>query len=360
MKLLFYISSMRGGGAERVMSILCNELIKRNHEVTLATNLSFPIAYKLDDRVKLVNLSPDKKRNRLLRKYNYMRDIHKIAKKNNPDIIISFMWQLNALVLLSTLGLSIPVIVSEHTNFIGKKMSFCQKMSRLHINKLTNFTTVLTKSDVLFLKNKLTNVILMPNPLSFPIYKKNNMLQRKKIIIAIGSLDRYFHKGFDNLIKIWSELAYKYPEWELEIYGSGDTQRLDMLIGEYQLFESVKLKGFCQNLDEVMRQSSIFVLSSRYEGLPMVLIEAMSQGCACISFDCNTGPRDIIENRISGLLIEDQNMAEMKNGLEQLIVDSTLRESLSLRAVKGVTMFNVDNIVNKWEGLFQSLKRDNK
>ena len=345
---------MRGGGAERVMSVICNKMIERNHDVYLATDLSQPIAYQLDSKINLIDINV-KKKIRFLEIAKRFKTIRSVAKKTKPDVIISFVWKTNFYVILSTLGLSIPVIASERSTFIWK-MTFFEKIARFHINKLAQRVTVLTNTDMDFLKSKLKNTILIPNFSSFRAHEKNDILERKKNIIAIGN--RPYIKGFDNLMIVWGQLSHKYPEWKLEIYGSGNTQELDNLIDTYQLSDSVKLMGFSSNIDEIMRKSSIFVLSSRYEGFPNVLIEAMSQGCACISFDCNAGPRDIITDNKSGLLVKDQDLKEMEKSLELLITDEKLRERLSVQAREEVKRFDPDTIVDKWENLCLSLYKN--
>ena len=112
-----------------------------------------------------------------------------------------------------------------------------------------------------------------------------------------------------------------------------------------------ELLGQVKDLDKKLRESSIFVLSSRYEGLPMVLLEAMSQGCTCISYDCKTGPREIISNNINGILVEDQNMDDMTLALSDLIENEDKRERLATEAIKSVDRFSVKNITDKWERL---------
>ena len=120
--------------------------------------------------------------------------------------------------------------------------------------------------------------------------------------------------------------------------------------------KSVVLLGFQKDMQQLLKQSSIFILSSKNEGLPMVLLEAMSQGCACISFDCISGPKEIITHNESGLLIEDQNWEEMTTSLDKLISDEALRSQFSKSALKEAERFTPTVIVDKWEDLFKSLR----
>ncbi|MCH5598725.1 glycosyltransferase [Niabella ginsengisoli] len=170
-------------------------------------------------------------------------------------------------------------------------------------------------------------------------------------------MDRWQGKGFDTLIKIWGKIASLYPDWTLDILGGGKDANFNYLQGlayENNVSNRVQFLGRKENVAEILKNSSVFVLSSRYEGLPMALIEAMSQGCACISFDCPSGPKEIITNNKSGLLVRDQDINGMKEALISVIENENLRESLSLAAKKEVQKFDPDTIVNEWEKLFLS------
>lgn len=362
MKLLFFIGSMRGGGAERVMSILCNELVNRGHDISLATMINHPSFYLLDKRINIISLDRRKGANivdKIIWRLKWYAYIRRTVKKENPDIIISFIYGLNAPVILSTLFLGIPVIASEHTTF-NMDMSFLDKIRRFRINRLAKKVTVLTKYDHDYIGNRLQNKVVMPNPLAFiPVTSINN--DQKRYIVAAGSVIRYHIKGFDNLIKIWGGIAHKYPDWKLLIAGNSNESSLsylESLAQRYNILHQIEFLGPVHSLDNILRESSIFVLSSRYEGFGMVLIEAMSQGCACISFDCISGPGEIITNNVDGILVPDQNMKEMEKSLSDLIEDKSKRLLLANNAIKSVNRFSVENIVNKWEVLFSKIIKE--
>lgn len=355
MKLLFCISSMRGGGAERVMSIICNKLIERGYDVYLATNMQLPILYDIDKKVNVLDIYVPRTRNKIKNAYKYRKRIREVVKQINPDIIITFVWPLNVIVLLATLGLSIPVIASEHSTF-DKKKSLYESFVRFYINRLADKVTILTQHDYIFLKKKLPQKNVVPNPLPYKVYEGNS--ERMKNILAVGSIDRWYIKGFDSLIKIWEDISPLYPDWTLDIAGNGNEQNIKTLkkmAQDNSVSESIRFLGFQNDIHKLMQESSIFVLSSRYEGLPMVLVEAMSQGCACVSFDCKTGPAEIMTNNISGLLIKDQDLDEMKEALIRLIDNENLRTSLSIQGRKEIKKFDSDLIVDKWAQIFQEL-----
>ncbi|WP_299576283.1 glycosyltransferase family 4 protein [uncultured Sunxiuqinia sp.] len=359
MKVLFFISSMRGGGAERVMSILCNHLTNRGHEVFLATNTSIPFAYTLDENVKIIDLYKENHstKNKLLYFLRLYQNIRSIIKTIRPDISVSFIWSLNVHVLIAKTGLSAPVITSEHSTFTRISSRY-EYFVRICLNKLAKKVIVLTEKDANFIGNRLNRMVI-PNPLSYtPTTSKK---ERRENILAVGSIDRWEGKGFDNLIRIWSNIHKQYPGWVLEIAGTGKSENfnyLKSLAQDLGVSSSVVFLGFQKEINLLMQNSSVFVLASKYEGFPMVLNEAMSQGCACASFDCNTGPAEIITHNKNGLLVENQNMDKMQQTLSRLLNDKTLREKLSKNAIKDVERFSPGLIVDKWEKVMTEVRRE--
>jgi glycosyltransferase involved in cell wall biosynthesis len=350
---------MRGGGAERVMSVICNKLVERNTEVYLATNTIFPIEYCLDDRVHVVSLYPKTYYQMLrpLRIWTLLRLIRKIAIQINPDVIVSFLTGMNAKVIMATIGIPIPVITSEHTTY-DRVLPWITKFEMLYINKLADKVTVLTQHDYNFLGDRLPNKVVMPNPLSLSPCME--LKERRKNILAIGRLDSWKVKGFDNLLKIWANISKLHSDWSLEIAGTGSKESYSFLgniIKCYELQDSVRLLGFKCDIAKVMQESSLFVLTSRNEGFPMALLEAMSQGCACVSFDCNTGPNEIMTQNVSGILVIDQDLQAMELALLKIIQDEELRNSISRNAVKEVARFSVEKIILKWENLFAQVTK---
>lgn len=359
MKLLFYISGMHGGGAERVMSVLCNEFVDRGYDVFLATNTKVTMAYEINAKVHIISLYPDNYTN-MMRPMRYcalLSSIRKIAVRIKPDIIVSFMAAMTAKVIPATWGLSIPIVASEHTTY-DRVLPLITKFQMLYVDRLADRVTVLSKHDYDFLGKRLPQKIVMPNPLSLPILKGD--FERRKNILAVGRLDGWRVKGFDNLIKVWSKLAPLYPDWCLEIAGTGSNNSLvylQNLVESYSINEQVRFLGFQYDITALMRHSSIFVLSSRNEGFGMVLLEAMSQGCACVSFDCVAGPNEIISQNKSGILVENQNLEELEYSLSKVIEDEKLREYLSYNAINEAAAYLPEKIVLKWENMFLGIKK---
>ena len=212
---------------------------------------------------------------------------------------------------------------------------------------------MLTKKDKKKKKKNLPadHVYVIPNPVR-KIDSKYAPLVNKKII-SVGRLD--YQKGFDNLIQGFAVLHSKYPDWELNIYGDGSLrENLQKQIDRLELSNTVHLCGRTNNIDSKLDESSLFVLSSRFEGFPMVLVEAMSHGLPCVSYDCPNGPSDIIQNGHNGLLVENQNLSALIHAIETLINDPVERKRLGHNAPESISSFSEETIVQKWHELFVS------
>ncbi|WP_340077597.1 glycosyltransferase family 4 protein [Leptobacterium sp. I13] len=355
MKIDFIISSLGGGGAERVMALLANHFALKGNDVTIVT-FNDGEAYELNENVKRAKLHGGKIKNHTIRSFiNLIRHYYK--KRNRPKVAISFITHASMMAIVTCRFYGIKVIASEHNNHLQAKVPvFLTRFARDYIYPLAHYITVLTSYDIDFYQKKGAKVVVMPNPCTFkPL--KDSPKTREKVILAVGNLDRYHHKGFDNLIILIAPILKEHPEWHLNIVGGGKNglAYLKELADSNRVQNQVHFAGFQKNVSALMQKSEIFILPSRFEGLPMVLLEAMSQGMACIAYDCVTGPSDIINNNINGLLIEDQNQEAMQKGLRDLINDPSLRETLSTRAIRSLERFSMETIGNKWEMLFKNI-----
>jgi glycosyltransferase involved in cell wall biosynthesis len=171
-------------------------------------------------------------------------------------------------------------------------------------------------------------------------------------VLAAGRL--VAQKGYDRLIKAWTLVAPEHPDWRLRIYGQGPRQeRLEGLIAELGLEDVVTLAGPSENIGAEMAKASIFALSSRWEGLPMVLLEAMGVGMAVVSFDCPTGPADVIDDHRNGLLIRPRTIAAFAAGLNEMISDEDLRRRCAAGAIETMREYSMDVIGPQWEATLE-------
>lgn len=359
MKILFYIHGITGGGGERVLVTLANEFVARGERVSIATDVHTPFAYPLSENISLCDLYRGTKncKNKCIKLYNSVllrKNIRSIAKTEKPDVIVAFMSALGCSVVASTLGLDIPVIVSEHTN-VSRKLGRFLDIKRRLFYPLADAVTILTRYDKKLWRNKYRNVVYMPNPVS--IKDAEGSFRREKTVLAVGRVVQWKIKGFDNLIRCWADICHLHSNWKLKIAGVTDKCSLAYL---NQLASDLgccnyEFLGFRNDVYELMQQSEVFCLSSRVEGLPMALIEAMQAGCCCVSFDVVTGPREIIQHGKSGLIAKNQDNADLVKCLNSVINDDILRNYLAKNAPESVLRYSTERVVNRWYILFDKI-----
>lgn len=354
MKIDFICSSLVGGGAERVLVNLANHLVTKGYSLSIIT-FNPGDDYEISKDISRVRLHEGKPKNHKLRSANNLIKYYK-EKNNRPDIVISFITETNLIAILVSRLYSLKIICSEHITYL-QKGNYVTKFTRNFIYRFANIITVLTSFDKPFYEDKGCTVVVMPNPCTFIPLRESN-INRKKVILAIGNLNRYHHKGFDNLIKLAAPILKSNKDWILKILGGGEKglEVLSKQVAEHNVSDQIIFTGFRNDINKVMQESSVFILPSRFEGLPMVLLEAMSQGMACIAYDCKTGPADIIVHEENGLLIKDQDMRDMQDGLTQLLNDEKLRINLSIKAINSLNKYSIENVSGLWEDLFKSLQ----
>jgi glycosyltransferase involved in cell wall biosynthesis len=159
-------------------------------------------------------------------------------------------------------------------------------------------------------------------------------------------------KGFDLLIRAFAQVAASHPDWSLQILGEGEHRpALEALVHAFQLGDRVRLPGWVDQPESLLQQAALFVLSSRYEGFPNALLEAMASGLTCISFDCDSGPVEIIRHEVDGLLVPAEDTDALARALERLMADEALRVRLALEATTVVARFGYDGVLEQWDRL---------
>lgn len=220
------------------------------------------------------------------------------------------------------------------------------------IKKLDAFV-VLTQNDAENWR-QVCRPYVIPNPLPFYPERVSHCTQKK--IIAVGRLE--YQKGFDLLIESWSLITHRYPDWKISIYGKGTLyDSLNSLIATKNLTKSVIIEEPVVDIVEKYLESSLFVLSSRFEGFGMVLIEAMACGLPVVSFDCPDGPSDIIDNRVDGFLVPANDVNELADKMSLLIDDENLRRTMGGKARQNVTRYSKAIVMEEWRRLFLSLTK---
>ena len=240
--------------------------------------------------------------------------------------------------------LKVKHIAWEHFNASFGKCSLRQRIGRKTALYFADKLVLLTQSDRENYPKKKKNVCVISNPLSF-VPDKTATLENKQII-SIGRLSS--QKGFDYLIDAFAIFSKNFPDWKLKIAGDGELrEELTTQISNHGLNDKIELLGVRQDIVAILQESSIYVMSSRYEGFPMVLLEAMSCGVPPVSFDCPCGPRNIIKENC-GFLVEPGNIQALADNIAILATDREKRIIFGNNSREEVKQYKIENIINKW------------
>jgi len=362
MKILFFINALQHGGAARVISIISNELASRGHEIFVMADILYQeVNFEFNSNTNLISIFTEgsSKYPGIVKKFHSCYNVRKNIKRLKPDIIVGVLPGNFLKVMICSLGLSIPIVASDHTSF-DRKIDWYNNFIRFHLYNFANAVTILTEADDTSLGKRLPKRVIMPNPLTYNILPEQNI--KANIILAVGRLDAWHVKGFDILIEVWARIAKKYPDWILEFAGNGSSESLSTLkglISKLGITNHVNFLGFSTDMEKIYRKSAIFALSSRYEGFGMAIIEAMSQGCACVCFDHGGRQSEIITSSKSGIIIKNQNKDEMEKAFIGLIEDDSLRKSIGEYAKQEVIRYSKEAVVERWEMLFTNLASQN-
>jgi GalNAc-alpha-(1->4)-GalNAc-alpha-(1->3)-diNAcBac-PP-undecaprenol alpha-1,4-N-acetyl-D-galactosaminyltransferase len=355
MKVTLVIYALGGGGAERVMSIVANYWISQGWDVTLIMLVAptQPSFYQLDPRIKLKPLGVAGDSANLVAAIGNTWQRVKILRQeiiaSQPDVVISFMNSVNVYAILACWKLNIPIIVSEHiypgATDANKIWQFIMKWAY----RYADLVTVLTQNALPFYPAAQGyRTIVMPNPVTTPaIVVEMARLLPTPSLIAIGRLNP--QKGFDLLIKAFARIQAKYPDWQITILGEGSMRsELEDLRSQLQLTDRVHLPGLVTNIQDYLDQADLFVMPSRFEGFPMALCEAMACGLPVLATDCLSGPRDIIENGVNGVLVATEDVDALAAGLDALMSNPAQRQQLAQNAPQILDRFGVERVMGIW------------
>lgn len=356
MKIYFLCKYLSTGGAERVCVDVANGLSQRGHQVSILTDLSQDITYPPLLSVSLVDFNMTRSRYA----WKNFFQLIKLFKKERPDVVVSILYQ-RALIakIASVLTCRCPIVASDHNSFErpkGYKMRGAQYFDKFYLNYIYDYLTVLTQADLDYLKGKFKNKVrVMYNPLSFePL---TEVPSKEQVILAVGRLGAWEYKGFDVLVKSWNTICYKYPQWTLRFVGNGDGKTISFLKSFGENIKNMEFKPYTTDIIEEYKKSSIFVLSSRYEGFGLVLTEAMSQGCACVACDHLGRQSEIVTDNYSGLICKPNDVAMLAEKMEYLITHEEERKKIQENSLKSLEKFHINNVVSNWENLLIELTK---
>lgn len=365
MRLALVISSLGGGGAERVMTLLANAWVTRGDEITLITLASGDRdTFPLDPAVHRVALDVAGNSPHLLAALAHnlvrVRALRQAIKAARPDAVISFIAESNVRVLVATAGLHVPVIISERTFLNGHHMRGVWRMLRRRIYPRAAAIVAQTRRCAEDLESLVARPVeVIANPVAGAVVDPDAAAgvaaRGPHTLLAVGRLAP--EKGFDLLVDAFAKLAATHPDWNLVILGDGPLRsELEQRIAAHGLAGRIAMPGFDRDVRARMRGADLFVLSSRYEGFPNALLEAMTEGTACVSFDCDAGPRELIEHGRSGWLVPAGDVAALAAALDRLMRDAGLRERLGRDARRVAATYALPAILAQWNALVASVR----
>ena len=329
MKILFYNYAMNMGGIERTIATLSSEFAKE-HEVVILQYTNDEAFYPLDEAVRLEKFGFSPTGNVLVRTLKLYYSIRKFLKAEKPDVVFCMNKTHLPLFCIATRQSESVVIGVERSN-PNLKLTFRQKLQRRMSVMADGFVFQTERARSAYPLKIRKNSIVIPNSISNPDVFLPFDGEKKKAFVSVGRLEKV--KGYDLLIQAFSLISDKVPEWTLTLFGHGDEREaLQKQAESFHIADKVEFAGEDLHAFLKARECEVFVLSSRSEGMPNSLLEAMAAGLACVAFDCQNGPRELITHGENGLLVSAENVDELAAGMLLLAQNDEMRQKLAIQA----------------------------
>lgn len=362
MKIAFLLSDITNiGGIERVTTMLASQFSRRKElhvDIISLFHGREKINYPLHTDVKVTYLSRGRNARkphsmgRILRLMSLRTNLENHLHNNHYDYIIAQAFPLVFLLSICNMRLH-NVVAVEHVH-----CRYYNRIIRLLRNKIyarVRNIVVLTDKDKMFFDQYFpaNKTVKISNPCD--ISGRHHSPLENKVVISVGRLE--YQKGYDTLIEVFQNVHRSHFDWKLKIYGDGTLRhQLNRQIQRLKLDDVIELCGTTNDIKSRMREASIFVASSRFEGFHMGLVEAMSQGVPCVSFDCPNGPSDIIIHGKNGLLVENQDRQALHDALIYMMERPAKRQAMGRHAKHSVKRFSMSAISDIWISLLENNK----
>lgn len=363
MKLLYVVPNLNnGGGVARVLSTKTNFLIENfGYEVHILTqnNGNSSLFYSFNDKIDLHDMILDGANIQFFN--NFRKSLNKQVATINPDVIIVCDNGLKAFTIPFILKGNKPIIFECHgSRFIEENATndiyFSNFLRKLKYSfkffGARKFNKTITLSEENRKEWSKKNSIVIPNPIWLETNETSKLNSKKAILVSRHS----YEKGIDRLLLIWKKVISIHPDWVLEIYGKSEkNNNHSALVNILNLKSNVSFFEPVNNINEKYLGASMCLMASRFEGIPMVLIEAMASGLPCITYDCPCGPRAVVNNNYNGFLIENSNENEFVKAVCNLIENENLRIQMGKNAKESTNKYKTDAIMILWNELFMEL-----
>lgn len=350
MKLTFVISTLHAGGAERVISLLANSFCQKGYEVEIVCINKHLVFYPIDEKVKVWFAEDEVKSPSILKKVFWLRN-H--IKNDRPDVVIAFMLEVYCVTLASLIGVSVPVISSERIDphFFGR----AKGLLRWLLLRRTTHLVVQTVRIKDFYSAKLqSRTTIIPNPVTDKVFSLTPTLKQKRII-AVGRLA--YQKNYPMMFRAFAKVHHDFPDWQLVVYGNGPQKdEIRGVIERLGMEGHIILAGKSDHVVEEMNKSSLFVMSSDYEGMSNALLEAVCVGLPVISTDVS-GARDLITEGVNGYIVPVGNERALTLALSSMLSSPEKMDEMGRQSKALAPRFREEQIVGQWEGLIKKVVR---
>ncbi len=354
------VHALHGGGAERVAATMANQWAASGDRVTVITlDTVESDVYHVDSRAERIGLGlMETSRNTWAAIWNNRRRVRALRSaigSASPDCVVSVTDQMNLVTLLACRGLSVPVVIAEHSDPRHQHLGTIRERLRRRMYPQAAAIVVLTQAVADYLRGVVgaRPIYVIPNGIAPPsAHVLSLRTAEEPLIVAMGRLSE--EKGFDTLIDAFAALASEHTRWRLKIAGEGPQRTaLQQRIEQHAMGARIELVGWVDDPAVFLADAAIFVLSSRYEGFPVSLLEAMALGLAVVSFDCDSGPREIIRHEQDGLLVEPGAERLLTEAMSRLIREASLRQRLGDAACAVVERFSPERFVERWDDVLR-------
>lgn len=348
----------RSGGTERVAILIANELCKKEQLevkfVSLEERRAIPF-FEIDDRIHAFKLYNRIERS-IIHICGIVKRLRKFVEQNNIDVLIDIDGILDIYSLPIKLFSDVKVVSWEHFNYYQNPFVPYRKISRRMAARWADTIVTLTEEDRGYYEDNLNircPIQCIYNPI---IWKKESDKYnfKSRTILSVGRLT--YQKGFDLLVEIAKNVLHNKEDWKWIVLGEGeDREYLEKKIEEYGLQEKLILKGDVNNVDDYYKEAAFFVMTSRFEGLPMTLLETKPYKLPLICFKCKTGPSELVKDGVNGYLVDEGRLDLMETAVLELMDNEEKRKLFSEKALLDLERFDLDKIVECWMKLIEGV-----
>nr|WP_315845760.1 glycosyltransferase family 4 protein [uncultured Achromobacter sp.] len=367
LRVLLFIHSLHGGGAERVAADLSAHWAQMGREVMVVTQASADgdvYALHPDVRREVLHTAGEGGGLRgIWSNVQRVRALRRVIKAFRPDIVLGMMTTASVLSVLASAGLGCRVIATEHTHPPSQTLSgLWLRLRRLTYPRAAR-VVALTRGTADWIEQHVpgSRLAVIPNAVHWPLPRAEPLLapvsgDGRKRLLAVGRL--HADKGFDLLIQAFATLAPSHPDWDLVILGEGDERAaLEAQVDQAGLASRVSMPGRAGNVGDWYQSADLYVLTSRFEGLSNTLLESMASGLAAVSFDCDTGPREIVREGIDGVLVRPNgDVPALSKALADVMGNDAARQRMAQAATDVRDRFSAARVLQQWQELFDGVR----